>query len=800
LFPIISVGPASAIDPVCGMSVEPAAAAAFCVHDGQPYYFCCVSCRDRFQANPNRYLEQSQAASAAPTSAATRYTCPMHPEVHLDHPGACPKCGMALEPEAAPAAKTEYFCPMDPEVISDRPGTCPKCGMALEPRAITAEEEANPELADMSRRFWIGLAFSLPLFVLAMAPMLSLPHLALDMRLVNWLQLLLAAPVVLGCGWPFFQRAWASVVYRSPNMFTLIALGVGTAFLYSLAATVAPQLFPEEIRSEDGAVEPYFETAAAITVLVLLGQVLELRARSQTNAAIRRLLGLAPRTARIIRPDGREEDVPLDQVRPGDRLRVRPGEKVPVDGVVIEGHSAVDESMISGEPLPVVKEAAAKVIGATVNGTGTLVVRAERVGSETLLAQIVRLVAEAQRSRAPIQRLVDRVAAYFVPAVLAIAVLTFLVWSQVGPHPRLVHAVVNAVAVLIIACPCALGLATPMAIMVATGRGAETGVLIKNAEALETLGRADTLVVDKTGTLTEGKPQLTEVEPTEGISADDLLRLAAGLERGSEHPLAAAIGKGAEGRGLHPDAVEDFQALPGQGVTGRVEGRRLVLGTPSFLAHQGIDASGLEGRAIALRAEGRTVVFIAVDGRAAGLVAVTDPIRASTPEAIGLLHAEGLRIIMLTGDSRTTAEAVARRLAIDEVIAEVLPQEKGAVVKRLQDQGRVVAMAGDGINDAPALAQAQVGIALGTGTDVAMASADITLVKGDLRGIARARNLSRATMRTMRQNLFLAFIYNTLSIPAAAMGWLRPVLAAAAMSLSSLSVVGNSLRLRQRKL
>jgi Cu+-exporting ATPase len=622
----------------------------------------------------------------------------------------------------------------------------------------------------------------------------------------NWIQLALATPVVFWSGWPFFERAWTSVVNRSPNMFTLIALGVGTAYLYSLVATVAPGLFPEAMRGPMAGhgmnlVVTYFESAAAITVLVLLGQMLELRARSQTSAAIRKLLGLAPKTARIVRPDGREEDVPLEQVGPGDVLRVRPGEKVPVDGVVIEGRSAVDESMISGEPMPVEKEPGAKLIGATVNGTGSLLMRAERVGSDTLLAQIVRLVSEAQRSRAPVQRLVDQVARYFVPAVLGVSVLTLVLWLALDPRPdRLGHAVANAVAVLIIACPCALGLATPMAVMVGTGRGAENGVLIKNAEALELLQKADTLVVDKTGTLTEGKPRVVAVEPEGGITADELLRLAASLERGSEHPLATAIVKAAEEKGLSLSPARDFQSFTGKGVAGSVDGHALLLGNSAFLTEHGIDPASIGARVEALRGEGHTVLLAAVDGRLAGLLGIADPLRASTPEAIRTLHADGLRIIMLTGDSRTTAEAVARRLGLDEVIAEVLPPEKSAVVKRLQEQGRIVAMAGDGINDAPALAQAQVGIALGTGTDVAIESAGVTLVQGDLRGIVRARRLSRFTMAAIRQNLFLAFVYNTLSIPIAALGILSPVLASAAMSLSSLSVVGNSLRLRKVQL
>lgn len=716
---------------------------------------------------------------------------------------------MALELiGGVPPLKLEYSCPMHPEVVSDHPGNCPKCGMALEPRTVTAEEGPNPEYIDMRRRFWIGAALTVPVFVIAMSEMLpGKPLHFIDMKLLNWVQLALATPVVLWCGWPFFERAWASVIHRSPNMFTLIALGVGAAYLYSLAAAVTPWLFPKGFRTNMGAVEAYFDTAAVVTVLILLGQVLELRARSQTSGAIRRLLSLAPKTARVVRPDGREEDVPLDQVRVGELLRVRPGEKTPVDGAVTDGRSSVDESMISGEPMPVEKEPGAKVSAGTINGTGSLLVRADRVGSDTLLAQIVHMVAEAQRSRAPIERLVNVVSRYFVPAVLLVSVLTFIIWAAWGEEPRLAHALVNAVSVLIIACPCALGLATPLSIMVGMGRGAESGVLFKDAEALEILYKADTLVVDKTGTLTEGKPRLAVVEATGEFTPDELLRLAASLERGSEHPLAAAIVQGAENRGVRLVDAEGFQSVTGKGVLGKVEGRRVLLGNVQLLNDERIAGDLMQARMEELRREGQTVMLVAMDGRFAGLVGVADPIRSSTPEAIRLLHDGGLRIIMLTGDSRTTAEAVARRLEIDEVIAEVLPQQKMAAVKRLQEQGHIVAMAGDGINDAPALAQADIGIAMGTGTDVAMESAGVALVQGDLRGIARARRLSRATMANIRQNLFLAFIYNVLSVPVAA-GILHPffgilispIWASAAMSLSSLSVVGNSLRLRRVKL
>jgi Cu+-exporting ATPase len=766
---------ATAIDPVCGMTVDPATARASTVHDGKTYYFCCPGCRARFDADPARYLGGPAPAEAHHQPASTR-------------------------PETTAA---EYTCPMHPEVISDRPGSCPKCGMALEPRVVSATEEGpNPELVDMSRRLWIGLVLTLPVFLLAMSDLLpGRPlHNVLSMSVMNWVQLALATPVVLWCGWPFFERAWQSLRHQSPNMFTLIALGTGAAYLYSAVATIVPGIFPAGFRTAEGAVESYFDTAAVITVLVLLGQVLEIRARGRTSQAVRKLLGLAPRTARVVQPDGREEDVPLTDIQPGAILRVRPGEKVPVDGTVTEGRSAVDESMISGEPIPVEKEPGSKVIGGTVNGTGSLLLRAERVGADTLLAQIVRMVTEAQRTRAPVERLANQVASYFVPAVLTVAVVTFAGWSLWGREAPLAHALVNAVAVLIIACPCALGLATPMAIMVGTGRGAETGVLFRNAEALEVLGRADTLVADKTGTLTEGKPRLATVEPAEGFTAEEVLGLAAGLERGSEHPLAAAIVQGAEAQGVRPAEAQEFQSVTGKGVTGVVEGKKVTLGNAALLADFGVDAAPLRARLEELRTDGQTVVMLAVGGRLAGLLGVADPVRPSTQEALRLLHGDGVRVLMLTGDSRTTAEAVARKLGIDEVIAEVLPQQKLEVIKRLQGEGRIVAMAGDGVNDAPALALAHVGIALGTGTDVAMESAGVTLVQGDLRGIARARRLSRATLRNIRQNLFLAFVYNALGVPVAALGLISPMWASAAMSLSSLSVVGNALRLRRVKL
>jgi Cu+-exporting ATPase len=742
------------------MTVDPATAPASVVHEGHTYYFCNPSCARQFQAEPQRYL-------------------------HGPAPGAHRGMPAPAAP-APPGARVEYVCPMDPEVVSDRPGSCPKCGMALEPRTAV-EEGPNPELVDMSRRFWVGLALGVPLVALHL-----LGH-RLSWHGSGWVELFLATPVVFWCGLPFFQRAATSVVRLSPNMFTLIALGVGAAYGYSLAALLLPDTLGQQ--------GLYFETAAVIVVLVLLGQVLELRARRHTGSAIRRLLGLTPKTARLLGPDGAEADVPLELVQPGDVLRVRPGEHVPVDGVVLEGASAVDESMISGEPIPVEKAPGAKVIGGTVNSTGSLLVRAERVGADTLLAHIVRLVGEAQRSRAPVQRLVDRVARVFVPAVLAISVLTFALWLAYDASPeRLTRALGRAVAVLIIACPCALGLATPMAIMVGVGRGAEGGILIRDAQALELLSQADILVVDKTGTLTEGKPRLVAVEPAEGFNEAELLRLAASLERASEHPLAAALVRGAEERGLTLARVEDFQSLTGKGVAGTVEGHALLLGNAALLAERGISPEALAARADALRREGHTVLWAAVDGRLAGLMSVADPIRGSTPEAIRLLHQDGLRVVMLTGDSRTTAEAVARPLGLDEVSAEVLPAQKGEVVARIQADGHVVAMAGDGINDAPALARAHVGIAMGTGTDVAIESAAVTLVRGDLRGIARARRLSRFTLSAIRQNLFLAFVYNTLMIPLAAVGVFNPVMAGAAMSLSSLSVIGNSLRLRGKTL
>ena len=884
--------PEAATDPVCGMSVDPARAAHSHAHGGQTYYFCCAGCRAKFEADPDRYLAPASGREAgsghgvapaaelpADKAAETWYSCPMCAGVRQLGPGVCPKCGMGLDPELGADAlqpAVEYTCPMHPEVVQDGPGSCPKCGMALEPRTVVPEA-ANPELDDMTRRFRWAALVGFPVFALAMGEMLLGERVtaAIDRTASNWLQLACATPVVWWAGWPFFARAWASVVNRSPNMFTLIALGVGAAYAYSAAATVAPGLFPDGFRMAGG-VEPYFDTAVVIVALVLLGQVLEQRARGRTGAALRALLGLAPATARRVtggpgEAEGREEDVPLAAVAAGDLLRVRPGERVPVDGVVVDGACAVDESMLTGEPLPVEKGPDARIVGGTLNGNGTLLMRAERVGAETLLARIVAMVGEAQRSRAPIQRLADRVAEVFVPAVVAVAVLAFAAWSVWGPEPRLALALVSSVAVLVIACPCALGLATPMSIMVGTGRGAGAGVLIRNAEALETLERVDTLIVDKTGTLTEGRPavatvlpagpgmaadsaggatgdpeaaaglaadsgttaagggadgsEVTEVVPADpGRAAgsggpeaatvpadtageDGLLRMAAALERVSEHPLADAIVRAADARGLTVPPAADFRAEIGRGVRGTVDGRPVTLGTPELLAAAGVDAAPLAGRADELRREGQTVVFVAVGDRLGGLIGVADPVKATTPEAVRQLREAGLDLVMVTGDNPVTAEAVAARLGIREVVAGVLPADKRRIVAERQAAGRVVAMAGDGINDAPALAEAAVGIAMGTGTDVAMESAGVTLVRGDLRAIAQARRLSRATMRNIRQNLFLAFVYNTVGVPVAAgllypvMGLLiSPIWASAAMTLSSLSVIANALRLRRVEL
>jgi len=796
------------------MKVDPSAPKGGSLeHGGRTYHFCNPKCRERFRADPERFLSPSQApAEVAPVAPGTMYVCPMDPEVRQDHPGACPKCGMALEPEtlAIPETRVEYVCPMHPEVVREGPGSCPLCGMALEPRTVLPEETPDPELKSMWLRFRVGLVFTVPLLLLAMSDMIPgqpVQH-AVSASVLAWAQLVLATPVVVWAGWPFFQRGWASVRNRHLNMFTLIALGTGAAYAFSVVATLFPHVLPEGLRTGHGGSAPlYFEAAAVIVTLVALGQVLELRARHATSGALRSLLSLAPPVARRIREDGHEEDVPLAHVHPGDRLRVRPGEKVPVDGEVLEGSSSVDESMVTGEPVPVEKARGEKVTGGTVNGTGSLVMRAERVGRDTLLARIVQRVSEAQRTRAPIQRLADKVAGVFVPVVIAVALVTAVVWAVWGPEPRGVHALVNAVAVLIIACPCALGLATPMSIMVATGRGAQAGVLIRDAAALERLAAVDTLVVDKTGTLTEGKPRLVSVVPAEGFDEARLLRLAASLERGSEHPLAESIVAGARERGATLGAVRDFQSVTGQGVVGRVDEVEVALGNMALMKARRVDVAALGERGEALRREGQTVVLVAVDGRVAGLLGVEDPVKASTPEALRLLRQDGLRVVMLTGDSQTTAEAVARRLGISEVIAGVLPDAKGDAVRRLQGEGRVVAMAGDGVNDAPALAQADVGIAMGTGTDIAMESAGVTLVKGDLRGIVRARRLSEGTLRNIRQNLFFAFVYNLLGVPLAAgvlypvFGLLlSPIFASAAMSLSSVSVIVNALRLRRLKL
>ncbi|MGO9454881.1 MAG: heavy metal translocating P-type ATPase [Candidatus Binataceae bacterium] len=762
-------------DPVCGMDVDPASAAGSVVHDGTTYYFCNQKCVALFKANPDEF------ATGTEKSAADRFAA------QLAVPG------------------TKYTCPMHPEIVRDAPGACPICGMALEPMSpLAAAAEANPELDDMTHRFWIALALTIPILAEMVLPDRVLMSFIAPTTM-QWLMLALASPVVLWAGWPFFERGYQSLKTLNLNMFTLIATGVGVAYTYSLMATVAPEIFPASLRDEHGLIPTYFEAAASIVVLVLVGQVLELRARSQTSGAIRALLGMAPKTARRIGDDGSETDVPLDVIRPGDRLRVRPGEKIPVDGVVLEGASAVEESMITGEPLPVEKNPGDRVIGATVNTTGSLVIRAERVGAESLLAQIVQMVGAAQRSRAPIQKLADRVSAYFVPAVLAVAVVTFIVWLAAGAG--LGRAIVNAVAVLIIACPCALGLATPMAIMVGTGRGATEGVLVRNAEALEILERVDTLLVDKTGTVTEGKPRLVSVVALERWSENDILTFAASIERASEHPLAAAIVAGAETRHAPIAEAKDFRALAGKGVIGVVDSRPVALGNPVLFEELGIDMSALRTRADQLRADGQTAMLLAIDGRAAGAIGVADPIKPSTPEAVKMLHAEGVRIVMLTGDSRATAAVVAAKVGVDDIRAEVLPAGKADEVKRLQAEGRIVAMAGDGINDAPALAAAQVGIAMGTGTDVAMETAGVTLVRGDLRGIAKARRLSRATMRNIRQNLFFAFFYNLLGVPIAAgvlypfFGLLlSPIIASAAMSLSSVSVISNALRLRHVQL
>ena len=809
-------------DPICGMQVHPASApGGHSEYQGQTFSFCSPGCKRRFDLNPalycqpgitpspsSRSLKEPQSASVTPTGQ-SKYTCPMHPEVQADKPSNCPKCGMALEPRDASAIteKMEYTCPMHPEMVRDRPGGCPICGMALEPRTSTAES-TNPELVSMTRRFWIGTILTIPLLAVMVSDALPghlLQHL-MSVRLQGLIEFALTTPVVLWAGWPFFQRGWASIVNRSPNMFTLIAIGSGSAYLDSVAAVFIPGLFPASFRDMSGNLGLYFEAAAVITVLVLLGQVLELKARSQTSGAIKALLSLAPRTARRISADAKELDVALSDIQVGDHLRVRPGEKVATDGSVLAGHSSVDESMISGEPIPVEKIAGAKVVCGTINGTGSFVMIAERVGADTLLAHIVKMVSEAQRTRASIQRLADTVASYFVPAVLVASVITFAIWSLFGPNPHFAHALVNAVAVLIIACPCALGLATPMAIMVGTGRGAHEGILVRNAEALEIFEKVDTLLVDKTGTLTEGKPRLTSIVPAEGYDEAQLLQLVASVENASEHPLAGAILAATGERHIVPGPATGFQSITGKGVVGTVGGRRVGIGNAALMDDLGVSTGGMQEKAEALQGEGQTVVFVASDGSFVGMIAVADPIKTSTAEAIQQLKREGIRVVMVTGDNHRTAAAIARRLGID-FEADVLPEQKAEVVRRLQAGGAVVAMAGDGVNDAPALAQAQVGIAMGTGTDVAMETGGITLVKGDLRGILKARRLSQHTMRNIRQNLFFAFLYNAVGVPVAA-GVLYPVfglllspmIAAAAMSLSSVSVIANSLRLRTTKL
>jgi Cu+-exporting ATPase len=798
-----------AIDPICGMTVDEAVGRT-AERDGKAYYFCSDHCRQKFLAaapsEPPKHPEPSAARAAV--ASAPKYVCPMHPEITSDQPGDCPKCGMALEPIRPRSVKAAviYTCPMHPEVEQDRPGTCPKCGMALEPKSFSPNtEDEDGELHDMTRRFWVAVVLTIPVALLAMLPMVGVP---LDRWLGTtphlWLQVVLSTPVVLWAGWPFFDRGWRSIVTWNLNMFTLIAIGTGAAYLYSLAAVLFPGLIPEDFKHHER-VEVYFEAAAVIVTLVLLGQVLELRARRRTSGAIRQLLSLTPPTARIVR-DGVEQEVALEQVHQGDLLRVRPGEKIPVDGTVREGCSTVDESMLTGEPVPVEKKAGDKLIGGTVNQTGSFLMVADKVGEDTVLAQIVNLVASAQRSRAPIQKVADTVAGYFVPAVVLVAVITFLVWAIVQPEqPALAWALVNAVAVLIIACPCALGLATPMSIMVGIGRGATEGVLIKDAEVLETLEKVDTLVVDKTGTLTEGRPKLTDCLPTNSFSEDDLLRLTAAVEQQSEHPLAHAIVVGAKDRQIELPGVEDFDSVTGGGVHAKVDGKTVLIGKRSLLVEQGVsDVASLDAQADELQRQGRTVMYVAVDQQFAGLIAVADPIKKSTPEAVQALHAMGLRVIMLTGDNEKTAKTVADQLGIDEFSAGVRPEDKHSRIQALRAEGRIVAMAGDGINDAPALAEANVGIAMGTGTDVAIESSGVTLVQGDLRGIVKAVKLSRATMRNIRQNLFFAFIYNALGVPIAAGVLypisehllLNPMIAAAAMSLSSVSVVGNALRLR----
>jgi Cu+-exporting ATPase len=804
-------------DPVCNMTTESPEAFISYEHHGETFYFCSEHCLEKFKADPDKYIRpesehaETDVFSQEDESPRKVYTCPMHPEIRQQGPGDCPKCGMALEPDIpqAPEIRTEYTCPMHPEVVQDHPGDCPKCGMALEPKTVTSEEDDNQEYLYMRNRFWVSAVLSLPVILIAMRNFFGLGFLeqTFGAKILHWTEFALATPVVMWGGWIFYVRAWKSIISWNLNMFTLIGMGTAVAYIYSVVAVIFPDIFPDSFRTVEGTVGVYFEAAAVIVTLVLLGQMLEQRARSRTGAAIKALLGLAPKTARRVEEDGTELDIPLEQIEVGDRLRVRPGEKVPVDGKVMEGASNVDESMITGEPIPVEKKEGDSVIGATVNDKGSLLIRAEKIGTDTVLSQIVQMVAEAQRSRAPIQKLADLVAAWFVPAVIAVAVITFIVWSLIGPEPSMVYALIAAVSVLIIACPCALGLATPMSVMVATGKGATIGVLFKDAEAIETMRLVDTLVVDKTGTLTEGKPQLTDVITAKGWSEKELLSFAAGLERSSEHPLAEAIVSGAEDRGFEPAKSKDFESHTGKGVSGQVNGRQILLGNKRLFEAFGVSSGGLDSKAKNLRAKGKTAMYVAIDGKAAGIVSVSDPIKETSAEAIEKLHEEGIRIVMLTGDNQATAKAVADKLGIDDFVAEVMPEDKADAVKRFQEQGKIVAMAGDGINDAPALAQAQVGIAMGTGTDVAMESARVTLVKGDLRGIVRATLLSKATMRNIKQNLFFAFIYNGMGVPIAA-GVLYPVfglllspmIAAAAMSFSSVSVVGNALRLKSVKI
>lgn len=805
-------------DPVCGMEVNPNAGRPTFEHGGRLFHFCSEGCRGKFEAQPEEFLVAKDPVCGMDVDRASArhflrhegekfYFCSENCQKKFE---ADPKAYLGDRPTPAPLPKgTQYTCPMHPEIIRDKPGSCPICGMALEPMMPTGEEGPNPELVDFTRRFWVSAVLSIPLLVITMGPMVGLPFLRdwLGEQAAVWVELVLATPVVLWAALPFFERGWASIVNRSPNMWTLISLGVGAAYIYSVVATLFPDIFPHQFRGHGGAVPVYFEAAAVIIALVFLGQVLELRAREKTGSAIRALLDLAPKTARLIGADGSEKDVPLDQVKGGDRLRVRPGEAVPVDGIVLDGRSSVDESMITGEPVPVEKIEGDAVTGGTLNKNGSLVMLAEKVGSETTLARIVELVAKAQRSRAPIQSLADRVSFYFVPAVVLVAIVAFIAWAMFGPEPSLVFAIVAAVSVLIIACPCALGLATPMSIMTATGRGAQAGVLIKDAAALERFASVNTLVVDKTGTLTEGKPKLTDVIATDGVSEDELLGLAAALEKGSEHPLAEAIVGGAEERGQKVVAAADFEAVTGKGVSGTVAGRKVALGNPAMMTELGLDAAALADRAGMLQSEGKTAMYVAIDGKLAGIVAVADPIKATAAEAIRALHDENITVVMATGDNERTAKAIAKRLGIDQVRANMLPEHKSALIEELRSRGGIVAMAGDGVNDAPALAAADVGIAMGTGADVAMESAGITLVKGDLTGIVRARRLARGTLANIRQNLFFAFLYNVAGVPVAAGvlypvfgALLSPMLAAAAMSLSSVSVIANSLRLRTLKL